>query len=472
MDAANMLKPALARGELRCIGATTLDEYRKHIEKDKALERRFQPVFVERAVASRTRSRSCAASRRSYEVHHGIRIRDAALVAAARAVASLHHRPRHCPTRRSTSSTRPRRASRWRSSRMPTPIDTLERRYRSSRSSAQALERRRTTGAAKKRLAERRARDRRAQGAGLGDEGAVAAREGADRAPSARRKEKLEQLKTEAERAQRTGDFDARRRAALRRRCPSSRRSSREAKQRSSRSCRRTAASSARRSPRRTSPRSSPSGPASPSRRCSRARCEQLLKMEDAPAPARGRPGRSAVDAVANAVRRCARRPAGSEPARSARFLFLGPTGVGKTELARALAEFLFDDEHAMVRIDMCEYMEKHTVVAPDRRASGLRRLRRGRPAHRGGAPPSVLGRPLRRDGEGAPRRVERAAPGARRRAAHRRPGPHGRLQNTVIIMTRTSAAAHPRRRRRRPARGRAARSMQELRAHVPARSS
>ena len=134
-----------------------------------------------------------------------------------------------------------------------------------------------------------------------------------------------------------------------------------------------------------------------------------------------------AVSAVANALRRSRTglqdpdRPIGS-------FVFLGPTGVGKTELARALAEFMFDDEHAMVRIDMSEYQERHTVVAPRRRAAGLRRLRRGRPAHRGGSAPAVLGRPARRDREGAHRGLRRAAAGARRRAADRRPGPHGRL--------------------------------------------
>ena len=135
-----------------------------------------------------------------------------------------------------------------------------------------------------------------------------------------------------------------------------------------------------------------------------------------------------AVEAVSNALRRSRaglqdpNRPIGS-------FLFIGPTGVGKTELARALAEFMFDAEQAMVRIDMSEYMEKHSVVAARRRAARLRRLRRGRPAHRGGAPPAVLGRAARRDREGPPRRVQHPAPGAGRRPPDRRPGPHRGLQ-------------------------------------------
>ena len=134
-----------------------------------------------------------------------------------------------------------------------------------------------------------------------------------------------------------------------------------------------------------------------------------------------------AVTAVANAIRRS--RAGLSDPNRPiGSFLFLGPTGVGKTELARALAEFLFDDERAMIRIDMSEYMEKHSVSRLDRRAARLRRLRRGRSAHRGSAAPSVRGRAARRDREGAPRRVQRPAPGDGRRPPHRRPGAHGRL--------------------------------------------
>ena len=134
-----------------------------------------------------------------------------------------------------------------------------------------------------------------------------------------------------------------------------------------------------------------------------------------------------AVAAVANAIRRS--RAGLSDPNRPiGSFMFLGPTGVGKTELARALAQFLFDDDHAMVRIDMGEYMEKFSRQPPDRRAPRLRRLRRGRPADRGRAPPAVLGGAARRDREGPPRRVQHVAAGARRRPPDRRPGPHRRL--------------------------------------------
>ena len=154
---------------------------------------------------------------------------------------------------------------------------------------------------------------------------------------------------------------------------------------------------------------------------------QKLVHLEDVAAPA-GRSARTTPShAVANAIRRS--RAGLSDPHRPiGSFLFLGPTGVGKTELARALAELLFDDERAMVRIDMSEYMEKHAVSRLIGAPAGLRRLRRGRPAHRGGPAPPVRGGPARRDREGPPRRVQRAAAGARRRPPHRRPGPHGRL--------------------------------------------
>ena len=135
-----------------------------------------------------------------------------------------------------------------------------------------------------------------------------------------------------------------------------------------------------------------------------------------------------AIEAVSDAVRRARaglkdpRRPIGS-------FLFLGPTGVGKTELARALAEFMFDDETALVRIDMSEYMEKFAGLAAGRGAPRLRRLRGGRPADRGRPAAAVPGRPARRDREGAPGRLQRAPAGPRRRPADRQPGPDRGLQ-------------------------------------------
>ena len=135
-----------------------------------------------------------------------------------------------------------------------------------------------------------------------------------------------------------------------------------------------------------------------------------------------------AITAVANAIRRS--RAGLSDPNRPiGSFLFLGPTGVGKTELCKALAGFLFDSEDHMIRIDMSEFMEKHSVSAPDRRAAGLRRLRRGRLPDRGGAAQAVQRAAARRGREGAPGRLQRAAAGARRRAPDRRPGPHGGLQ-------------------------------------------
>ena len=141
-----------------------------------------------------------------------------------------------------------------------------------------------------------------------------------------------------------------------------------------------------------------------------------------------------AVEAVSEAVRR-ARAGLGDPNRPDGSFLFLGPTGVGKTELARALAEALFGSDDVLVRFDMSEFQEPHSVSRLGC-AARLRRVRGGGSADGGGAPPAVRGPPLRRDREGAPRRVQRPAADPRRRPSHRRPGPHGRLKNTVVIMT------------------------------------
>ena len=195
----------------------------------------------------------------------------------------------------------------------------------------------------------------------------------------------------------------------------------------------------------------------------------KLLRMEESLRP-RVVGQAEAVGAVSDAVRRA--RAGVADPDRpTGSFLFLGPTGVGKTELAKALAEFLFDDERAMVRIDMSEYGEKHSVARLRRRPARLRRVRGGRPAHRGGAPPAVLGDPARRGGEGPPGRLRRAAAGARRRPAHRRPGPHGRLPQRdpdPHLQPRLVGDRRPDARRGAAARGGAGRGPLALQARVP----
>ena len=360
-----------------------------------------------------------------YEVHHGIRIRDAAL-SRPRGSRIATSRRASCPTRRSISSTRPRRASRWRSRSTPTPIDSLERRVHDARGrDAPRSSARKDDRALAAAPARGRARDRRAQGAGVRDEGALAAR--------ARRHQEPARQEGEARAAQDRGrSAPAHRRLRPRVRAavrldPAAREGDRRRDREGRGAAQARAASSARRSPRTTSPPSSRSGPAFPVEKMLEGEVERLTKMEDR-LRERVIGQDDAVTAVAAAVRRARaglkdpNRPIGS-------FLFLGPDRR-RQDRARARARRVpvrrraRDDPHRHVRVPG----EAHGV-APRRRASGLRRLRPGRPAHRGGAPPSVLGRPARRDGEGARRRVERPAPGPRRRPADRRPGPHGRLQ-------------------------------------------
>ena len=424
MDASNLLKPMLARGELHTIGATTLDEYRKHIEKDAALERRFQPVFVDEPTVEETIS-ILRGLRERYEVHHGVRITDSALVAAATPVQPLHHRP--LPARQGD---RPRRRGRLpppdgdrldadRARRARAPPDPARDR---ARGAAQG-DRRRLEGAPRRR-------SRRSSPTSRSRPAALKQRWEAEKSAIAAiraTKSELEALATPDRAGRARGRLRDRGRAQVRRPCKELPGPARRA------------GGGARRAPgpglaaqggghrrrHRRDRRRVDRHPGQP--RCSRARRAKLIHMEER-LHERVVGQDEAIEAVSDAVRRARaglkdpHRPIGS-------FLFLGPTGVGKTELARALAEFLFDDESAMVRIDMSEYMEKLSVVAADRRAARLRRLRGGRPADRGGPPPAVPGRPARRDREGPPGRLQRPAPGPRRRPADRRPGPDGRLQ-------------------------------------------
>jgi ATP-dependent Clp protease ATP-binding subunit ClpB len=353
-DAANLLKPALARGELRCIGATTLDEYRKHIEKDKALERRFQPVMIEEPSVPDTIA-ILRGLKDKYEVHHGIRIRDAALVAATK----LSHRyitARQLPDKAIDLVDEAASRLKMEIESVPTPIDNLERRVMTLEVERAALERE-DDRRSRQRLPEvvREIAELKEQALGMK---AQWQRERELIQGLRTKKEKLEQLKAEADRLQRQGDYA---------RASELRFGSIPELERD------TAAETAKVEDLRAKgsflrEEVTEDDIASvvakwtgiPVEKMLESEALRLGKMEDR---LRDRVvGQDvAVRAVAAAVRRARaglkdpNRPIGS-------FLFLGPTGVGKTELARALAEFLFDSDHEMIRIDMSEYQEKHTV--------------------------------------------------------------------------------------------------------------
>ncbi len=354
-DAANMLKPALARGELRCIGATTLDEYRKHIEKDKALERRFQPVRVDEPSLDDTVAILRGLKER-YEVHHGIRIRDAALVAAAR----LSHRyipARQLPDKAIDLVDEAASRLKMEIESVPTPIDTLERKVATLEIEKAALERE-DDAASKRRLPEvtRAIAELREQASGMR---AQWQRERALIAGQRGKQAELEQARAEVERLTRTGDYA---RASELRFGDIPRLEGELAAAVAQLDAGRAAGGGFLREEVTEDDIATvvATWTGIPVERMLEGEATRLTQLEDR--LRRRVVGQDeAVGAVARAVRRARaglqdpHRPIGS-------FLFLGPTGVGKTELARALAALLFDDERAMIRIDMSEYQEKHTV--------------------------------------------------------------------------------------------------------------
>jgi ATP-dependent Clp protease ATP-binding subunit ClpB len=354
VDAANMLKPALARGDLRCIGATTLDEYRKYIEKDKALERRFQPVYVGEPSLEDTVAILRGLKER-YEVHHGIRIRDAALVAAAR-LSNRYISGRQLPDKAIDLVDEAASRLKMQIDSRPDPIDQIERRLTSLAIEEQALGKEKDDASAKRlgivaaEIAELRERADQMNSVWQHEKSLI---------ESLRKlKEEVEAAKTEAELAQRRGDLN--RAAELRfGRAPELEKATlakslelKEAQKHGS-------------FLREEVTEEDVAAVVSkwtgiPVDKMLEGEQARLLHLEER-LHARVIGQDEAVAAVANAVRRSRaglqdpNRPIGS-------FIFLGPTGVGKTELARALADFLFDDETHMVRIDMSEYMEKHAV--------------------------------------------------------------------------------------------------------------
>jgi ATP-dependent Clp protease ATP-binding subunit ClpB len=355
MDAGNMLKPMLARGELHLIGATTIDEYRKHVEKDPALERRFQPVMVEEPSAEETISILRGLKER-YEIHHGVRITDAAVIAAA-TLSDRYITDRHLPDKAIDLIDEAAARLRTEIDSKPQALDQVDRQIMQLEIERQALEREKDKLSKErlerleKELADLRERQNQLNARWHTEKEAIGALQNT--------KEQIEQTRLEIERAERNADLEK----AARLRYGSMR----EFDQRLVEQEERLKALQA-------------DGGALlkeevdaeeiaqivarwtgiPVSRLLEGETQKLIHMEER-LRQRVVGQFEALRAVSNAVRRARaglqdpNRPIGS-------FIFLGPTGVGKTELARALAEFLFDDERAMIRIDMSEYQEKHTV--------------------------------------------------------------------------------------------------------------
>jgi ATP-dependent Clp protease ATP-binding subunit ClpB len=355
MDAGNMLKPMLARGELRVVGATTLDEYRKYIEKDAALERRFQPVFVGEPTVESTIAILRGLKER-YEAHHGVRITDGAVVAAA-TLSNRYIGDRFLPDKAIDLIDEAASRLRIEIDSMPQEIDEVERRIVQLEIERQALQKEKDPASVERREAlERELAELKERSGGMK---AQWQREKETLGAVGRIKQEIEQARIEADQATRRGDLGKAAEITYGR-IPQLEQQMREAEQKLASSDGRpqflkeevTAEDIAEVVSRWTG---------IPISRMLESERERLTKLEDELAH-RVVGQREAVQAVANAVRRSRaglqdpNRPIGS-------FIFLGPTGVGKTETARALAEFLFDDEHAMVRIDMSEYMEKHAVA-------------------------------------------------------------------------------------------------------------
>ncbi len=357
MDAGNMLKPMLARGELRVVGATTLDEYRKYVEKDAALERRFQPVYVGEPTVENTIAILRGLKER-YEAHHGVRITDGAIVAAA-TLSNRYIGDRFLPDKAIDLIDEAASRLRIEIDSMPQEIDEVERRIMQLEIEREALRKEKDAASVERRTAlERELSELRERSAGMK---AQWQQEKETLGTVGKIKQQIDEARVLAEQATRRGDLGGAAEITYGR-IPALEGEMREAEQR-------------------LASRQSEGGPrflqeevtaddvaavvakwtGVPVARMLEGERARLTRLDEVLA-SRVVGQEEAVRAIANAVRRSRaglqdpNRPIGS-------FIFLGPTGVGKTETARALAEFLFDDEQAMVRIDMSEYMEKHAVA-------------------------------------------------------------------------------------------------------------
>jgi ATP-dependent Clp protease ATP-binding subunit ClpB len=354
MDASNMLKPALARGELHCIGATTLNEYRKHIEKDAALERRFQPILIGEPSVEDTISILRGLKER-YEVHHGVRIQDSALVAAA-VLSNRYISDRFLPDKAIDLIDEAASRLRMEIDSMPAELDEVDRRLRQLEVEREALKKE-TDAASRERLSklEKELADLKEQEAHLRAQWQM---EKEIITQISRIKEDIEQAKAEYEKAERQGDYNK----ASQLKYGTMVELERKLKEAEARlaNVQKGHGLLAQEVTEEDVAEVVSKWTVIPVSKMLEGEIQKLIKMEER-LRQRVVGQDEAIAAVSNAVRRARaglqdpNRPLGS-------FIFLGPTGVGKTELARALAEFLFDDEQAMVRLDMSEYMEKHTV--------------------------------------------------------------------------------------------------------------
>jgi len=354
VDASNMLKPALARGELHCIGATTLDEYRKYIEKDAALERRFQPVFVSEPDLEDTIAILRGLKER-YEVHHGVRIQDSALLAAA-VLSDRYISDRFLPDKAIDLIDEAASRLRIEIDSMPVEIDQVERRIKQLEIEKEALKKERDKASRERleklqaELADLKEKSSEMKAHWHSEKEAISRIRGL--------KEQLEAMRIEEQRAEREGDLEKAARLRYGETVTVEGNLEEENKRLQELQKERKMLKEEVDDEDIAEVVSSWSGV--PVSKLLEGEVEKLIHMEDR-LRQRVVGQEEALEKVSNAIRRARaglqdpNRPLGS-------FLFLGPTGVGKTELARALAEFLFDDERAMVRLDMSEYMERHTV--------------------------------------------------------------------------------------------------------------
>jgi len=355
IDASNMLKPALARGELRCIGATTLNEYKKYIEKDAALERRFQPVYVGQPSVEDTIAILRGLKER-YEVHHGVRIKDSAIVAAA-VLSNRYISDRFLPDKAIDLIDEAASGLRIEIDSMPAEIDQIERRVTQLEIERQALRKeedaasRERLEALEKELAELKEESSKLKLRWKSEKEVIT--------QIRQLKQEIEQAKVDEQRVTREGDLNKaaeirygklvtleKQLAAVNAKLEGTEKAGRMLKEEVDEE---------------DVARVVSKWTGIPVSKMLEGEVAKLVRMEDR-LRLRVVGQDEALKLVSNAVRRS--RAGLSDPKRPiGSFLFLGPTGVGKTELARALAEFLFDDEHAMLRIDMSEYMEKHSVA-------------------------------------------------------------------------------------------------------------